>query len=50
MNLLSANYTFNCFYKSLCMAINVFPRLTFQNLSIVWEMGGGEGEVDRIVL
>ena len=31
------------------MAINVFPGLAFQNLSIVRETGDGEGEIDRIV-
>ena len=31
------------------MAINVLPGLAFQNLSIVWQTGDGEGEVDRIV-
>lgn len=49
MKLFSANFTFNCFYKSFCMAVNVFPGLAFQNLSIVRETGDGEGEIDRIV-
>lgn len=31
------------------MAVNVFPGLAFQNLSIVRETGDGEGEIDRIV-